>query len=176
MKICVDCQIEKEIIDFVKDRNVCKRCYYLRYKDKPRPTIKVICPTCATERDMRIDSWKKRKTDLCGKCHPLLNAQLFKSQHGLPLKHPLYIRWTGMKRRCRDVNKRTSYLDKGITVCDDWLDYGKFYEWSINNGFDNTLELDRIDASKGYSPDNCQWITHKENMRKIENLFGQNKK
>ena len=106
MKICVDCQIEKEIIDFVKDKNVCKRCYYLRYKDKPRPTIKVICPTCATERDMRVDSWKKRKTDLCGKCHPLLNPQLFQSQHGLPITHPLYLRWFGMKQRCKDIKKK----------------------------------------------------------------------
>ena len=33
--------------------------------------------------------------------------------------------------------------------------YG-WYEWSINNGFDTSLDLDRIDASKGYPPDNCQ--------------------
>ena len=77
-----------------------------------------------------------------------------------------------MKQRCEDIKKRSSYLDKGISVCDDWLNCAKFYDWSINNGFDTSLELDRIDAIKGYSPDNCQWITHRENTEKIEKLFG----
>ena len=121
---------------------------------------------------MRVDAWIKRKGDMCKRCSPLFNEQILKSAHGLPIDHPLYTRWNGMKQRCKDINKRNSYLDKGITVCDDWLDYAKFHEWSINNGFDVSLELDRIDAEKGYSPDNCQWITHRENTAKVYKLFG----
>ena len=72
-----------------------------------------------------------------------------------------------MRRRCKDPAKANSYLNKGVTVCDEWLDYREFYEWSINNGFDEALEIDRIDADKGYSPDNCRWITHYENVQNI---------
>ena len=64
MKTCVDCKLEKELSEFTKNNTFCKKCHYQRYKDKPRPTIKVICPTCSTERDMRIDAWKIRKTDM----------------------------------------------------------------------------------------------------------------
>ena len=172
MRTCVDCKLDKDLSEFRPNKTFCNKCHYQRYKDRPRVGIIIQCPLCFSEREMRIDAWKIWKTDMCRKCSPLHNEQLLRSSHGLPTKHPLYIRWCSMKQRCKDVHKRNSYLDKHITVCDDWLNYAKFYEWSINNGFDTCLELDRIDASKGYSPDNCQWITHKENTAKIEKPFG----
>ena len=140
MRTCVDCKIEKELTEFNRNSTFCKKCNYLRYKSKPRSTIKITCPECSIEREMRMDAWKIRKTDMCGRCHPLFNEQLFKSSHGLPINHPLYIRWSSMKQRCKDEKKRNSYLDKGITVCEEWLDYGKFYDWSIKNGFSTNLE------------------------------------
>ena len=66
-------------------------------------------------------------------------------------------------------------MDKGITVCDEWKDYAKFHVWSLNNGYADDLELDRKDDAKGYSPENCQWVTHKENTLKIRNLFGKSR-
>ena len=174
MRVCVDCNVEKPLTDFLAYEKFCKKCRYIRYKDTPRKYVKVVCPNCNQERDMRQDSYAKRKSDMCMKCSPLFNEQLFVSSHKLPIDHPLYIRWNCMKHRCKDVDKRNSYLDKGIIVCDDWLDYAKFYTWSISNGFEPHLELDRIDENKGYSPDNCQWITHKENTNKIKCLFGRN--
>jgi hypothetical protein len=57
-------------------------------------------------------------------------------------------------------------------VCEEWLNYKNFFEWSMNNGFLPELELDRIDSDKNYCPENCQWITHLENITKIQNLFG----
>ena len=174
MRTCVDCKIDKPLSEFHASDKCCGKCKYIRQKDKPRKCIKVICPNCSQERDVRTDAYEKRKTDMCNKCSPLFNDQLFVSDHKLCIKHPLYIRWSCMKQRCKDVGKRKSYLDKCITVCDDWLDYEKFYTWSIHNGFETHLELDRIDENKGYSPDNCQWITHKENLSKIKCLFGRN--
>jgi hypothetical protein len=86
--------------------------------------------------------------------------------------HPIYKRWNIMKGRVTDDDKAKWYKDKGIKVCEEWLDYKIFFNWAINNGFREDLEIDRIDSNGNYCPENCQWITHKENILKIKNLFG----
>ena len=54
------------------------------------------------------------------------------------------------------------YGAKGITVCDEWRKYEAFSAWAKANGYRDDLTIDRIDASKGYSPDNCRWATYTE--------------
>jgi hypothetical protein len=36
--------------------------------------------------------------------------------------------------------------------------------WSLNNGYEIGLEIDRKDWSKNYSEDNCRYITKDENI------------
>ena len=83
-------------------------------------------------------------------------------------RHPIYKRWKSMKHRCKDPKKAKWYRDKGITVCQEWLEYDNFYKWAIENGFKQNLDLDRIDDTKGYCPSNCQFISHRDNIRKIK--------
>ena len=83
-------------------------------------------------------------------------------------RHPIYKRWKSMKHRCKDPKKAKWYRDKGITVCQEWLEYDNFYKWCIDNGFKKNLDLDRIDDTKGYCPNNCQFISHADNIRKIK--------
>ena len=37
-----------------------------------------------------------------------------------------------------------------------------FYTWSINNGYNDNLTIDRINNDSNYEPGNCRWITNKE--------------
>lgn len=70
-----------------------------------------------------------------------------------------------MKTRCYNSNydKYQYYGGKGITVCDEWLQsYDAFEKWAFNNGYDDILTLDRIDPDGNYCPDNCRWVTRKE--------------
>lgn len=143
--------------------------YRIKNKEKieaSRKRIEVICPDCNELRLSRTDT--KRQTDRCAKCNLLFirkeNGDVLHKLH----KHPLYIRWAGMKRRCKDVEKRSSYLDKSIKVCDDWNNsFLSFYDWSNLNGFNPELEIDRINNNGDYCPENCRWVSHKENCMNI---------
>lgn len=51
-------------------------------------------------------------------------------------------------------------------MCDEWLIYSNFEKWALSNGYSNNLTIDRIDSDGNYEPENCQWITKVENIRK----------
>ena len=77
----------------------------------------------------------------------------------------LYRIWRSMKSRCFNKNNSNYYKygAKGITVCDEWKSsFEAFCCWSIENGYNDNLTIDRIDAFKGYHPDNCRWATLKQ--------------
>lgn len=87
-------------------------------------------------------------------------------RHGLSA-HPLSIIWSGIKERCCNPNADNYkwYGAEGITMCDEWRDFSAFFQWAKDNGWQNGLTIDRIDGSKGYSPDNCRFITIKQQCR-----------
>jgi hypothetical protein len=80
-----------------------------------------------------------------------------------------YSSWRAMRYRCLNP-KNTHYFQQGIRVCDRW-----------QHSFENFLEdmgerpdgctINRIDNSKGYSPENCEWATivAQNNNKKISN-------
>lgn len=89
--------------------------------------------------------------------------------HGLS-NTSIYKKWRHMKRRCSPKESTDkmykNYGSRGITVCEEWKeDFVAFYNWAMANGYSEGLELDRKDNDKGYSPDNCRWITRHENQR-----------
>lgn len=79
--------------------------------------------------------------------------------------------YKNMKGRCYNPHNKhyKDYGQRGITVCHDWLSenrkhdgWKRFKEWALNNGYNDSLSIDRIDNNRGYNPDNCRWVTVKE--------------
>lgn len=71
----------------------------------------------------------------------------------------LYRIWLQMKNRCFNIrtNRYKDYGGRGITVCDEWKnDFTKFYDWSILNGYQENLTIDRINNDGNYEPSNCR--------------------
>ena len=88
--------------------------------------------------------------------------------HGLS-DSPEYKVWAAMKNRCKNTKHWASdrYADRGISVCDRWLDFNNFIQ-DMGYRPDANCELDRIDNSKGYTPDNCRWIDKQTNLKNRE--------
>lgn len=84
-------------------------------------------------------------------------------------RRPEYRVWTNIKDRCLrpKATSFASYGAKGITVCDRWLGESGFANFIADMGSrpSRNHDVDRIDSTRGYSPDNCRWLLHTENLR-----------
>jgi hypothetical protein len=80
-------------------------------------------------------------------------------KHGLS-KHPLYKTWNNVTQRVKS-NKFYSH----VNICDEWLTFINFYNWSIQNGWQKNLTIDRIESKGNYEPNNCRWVTMEDQLR-----------
>lgn len=76
----------------------------------------------------------------------------------------LYVTFVCMHTRCENPKhiNYSNYGGRGISVCEEWSGKDGFFnfkKWAINNGWVKGLTLDRKNNDKGYSPDNCRWVT-----------------
>jgi hypothetical protein len=72
-----------------------------------------------------------------------------------------------MRERCRNPKNIAyhNYGGRGIGYCDEWERFEPFSEWAMANGYEEGLQLDRIDNDGDYAPDNCRWVTPSQNCR-----------
>lgn len=122
---------------------------------------------CGNIKNIRYSHLKNLKITSCG-CKKILSST------GLSLsKTDIGIVWNSIRTRTKENYFQSHlYYKKGIVVCDEWKNsIDCFYEWAVNNGYKKGLQLDRIDNSKGYSPDNCRFVTAKINNNNRDNTF-----
>jgi len=73
--------------------------------------------------------------------------------------------YANMISRCTNEKNPSfeRYGNRGISVCNEWLSsFDNFLNWSLLNGYDDSLTIDRISNENGYSPSNCRWATRKQ--------------
>lgn len=100
-------------------------------------------------------------TTSCGCWHDEAASKRLKT-HGMRNTR-LYRLWLGMKSRCDyDYKNNSRYHGRGIKVCDEWRDFTAFHDWAMANGYQDGLSIERADVDGNYCPENCRWITRKE--------------
>jgi len=74
----------------------------------------------------------------------------------------LYVVWKNIRQRVLNSKhpRFKDYGGRGITLCKSWTNsFEEFRDWSMQNGYENALTLDRENNDQGYSPDNCRWVS-----------------
>lgn len=123
---------------------------------------------CGSEVTVRGRDLKSGHTTSCG-CLQRERSSECNTTHGMYNTH-LYRVWASMLTRVgvykgADEEAKRDYIDRGITVCDEWKTFENFRDWAFSNNYSKGLQIDRIDNDRGYEPSNCRWVTCRENVR-----------
>lgn len=115
---------------------------------------------CGNEVIVYSQNLKREHTQSCG-CIQKEKPAHYKHGYSHTRLGKIY---DNMKDRCYNPNNENYriYGGENKTICDEWLrDRQSFFDWAMANGYADNLTIDRVDNSKGYSPDNCRWVDMK---------------
>ena len=120
---------------------------------------------CGNKIEVQLSSLRTGNTKSCGCIHKdqLINRNIANAKHGMSHSRVERIH-AGMIARCYKKTHKSyeSYGGRGISVCDEWRDAATFIGWALENGYEDGLQIDRIDNDKGYDPSNCRWVSSKQ--------------
>lgn len=135
---------------------------------KPKGETWMICECeCGNTKSIRLNSLRCGKSTSCGCAkgnnkHNKTNSRLYRI-------------WNGMKNRCNNPNSKDfeRYGGRGICINEEWNDdFTSFYEWAIDNGYEDNLTIDRINFDNNYSEENCRWVNIKtQDNNKSNNII-----
>lgn len=132
-------------------------------RDKHR-YISYVCACSCGNKKIVTGKLLRRGTQSCGCIQKEFISKLKRIDDALTVtKHPLYVRWCGMKARCYSANhhKYPDYGARGIKVCDSWRD--SFINFVNDMGeCPEGYSLDRINNDGDYTKDNCKWSSPSE--------------
>jgi len=131
---------------------------------------------CGNDFWARTDTLLEGKSTHCGcvkHIYPHIpEAKMINEEERGHILGKISMSYCDMVRRCYNPRRGAyhNYGGRNITVCDLWLkDRNSFLSWALLNGFKVGLQLDRRDNNGNYSPENCRWVTPKENTRNSRN-------
>lgn len=138
---------------------------YLRSDRSGKSVWSCLCE-CGNMTEVRGSSLKNGNTKSCG-CY--LEDYIDDVKSKRELEKTTRGSWKAMKARCSNQKDSSYYRygGRGITYPEEWEDFNVFLR---DMGYRKMgLTLDRIDNSKGYSKDNCQWATSSEQIYNSSN-------
>lgn len=115
---------------------------------------------CGKMDDVASNNLRRGLSKSCG-CYKSDISKQIHTTHG-QCNTRLYKIWQGMKRRCYNPHeiRYNRYGGKNVSLCEEWAsDFAAFADWAMNNGYNDSLSIDRLDPHGNYSPSNCRWVT-----------------
>lgn len=159
---------------FVIEYTGCKLIKEGESQFSKQPFLRLECNSCNQVMDILEDEAKVKGGVNCSKCGQLLletrqdrRMKVNKSDDGkIKLGRPITQRkrMTTIRRimikSCYNEEYVSYHLygGKGIKVCNDWLNcIDSFVNWSLDNGYKDSLHLRRYDNGGDFEPSNCFW-------------------
>lgn len=151
---------QQRVDAYVKEHNKeTNNLYIIKFIDK-RERCLLKCNVCNREYEAQYGKhiFTAKGCKICTNKLPKTTKE--RSNYYTPRLHEIY---KTMVQRTSNENRAGAseyYIDRGIRVCEEWLaDRETFFKWAQENGYDDTLTIDREDGTKGYFPENCRWTT-----------------
>ena len=149
--------MSKKII--IKEGDRFGQLVVLREGQQKKGMRKFVCRCdCGKIKSVYLNNLRRGLTLSCG-CLQRERTSKANTTHGME-RTLIYQKYCSMKSRCS--NKNTTgfhcYGGRGISVCDEWLNFEPFYKWAQENGHRDDLSLERVDVNGNYCPENCTWI------------------
>lgn len=128
---------------------------------------------CGNEVIVRAGNLRSGHTSSCG-CNSSRNyIGENNKKHGMSNKR-IHVIWQRINERCNNKNADNYqyYGERGIKVCKEWQGINgaeNFIKWALENGYKEKLTIERKDVNGDYCPDNCTWVTQKEQCNNKRN-------